>query len=223
VKLTRGWTVRNDWKVATPDFLVIDGDTGIVETKLVGARMLHHWPEDDRGVVRAPDEVVAQVQWQQHVTGARQAEIAVLLGGTDFRIVACHYSLEIAASLEEIGGRFWRDHVLARVPPKPDASGSYAAYLAQSWPSELKPQIAAPAEATEIAERYEAAHKSMKRAEAEKQQAANELKALIGDTAGLRAQLWQARWSPIDECVVQTYTRKAHRRFSLTTYKGFGQ
>src|SRR5262245_11426366 len=118
---TRGHP-QHPWALATPDRWRNDGD-GIVEIKLVGARMLHLWSDG------LPAHVEVQVQWQREVCDVERADVAALLGGTRFEMYHVERDRELGADLLDIGRAFWEEHVLVRVPPP--MSGEDARRLAQ--------------------------------------------------------------------------------------------
>lgn len=108
------------WALATPDRLRAGA---LIEIKLVGARMVHLWED---GV---PAHVLAQVQWQLEVCDVERADVAALLGGTEFRVYPVERDRARAADLLEAGRRFWHEHIIARVPPP--HTGADARRLAQ--------------------------------------------------------------------------------------------
>lgn len=67
-----------------------------------------------------PDDVLAQVLWQMHVTGFSHIHVACRIGGNDYRQYTIRRK-DHAALLDDVVAavdRFWREHVLARrVPP----------------------------------------------------------------------------------------------------------
>lgn len=67
-----------------------------------------------------PDDVLAQVLWQMHVTGFSHIHVACRIGGNDYRQFNIRRK-DHQALLDDIVTavcRFWREHVLARrVPP----------------------------------------------------------------------------------------------------------
>lgn len=116
-----GGTVRHpeaEWAVASPDRKSNPGPADIVEIKNVGAFALRFWWRDGKFV--APPEKAIQAQWQLAVCGGERVHLAALLGGTEFRIFSIERDDEMIALLLDIGERFWRDNVLARVPPDDD-------------------------------------------------------------------------------------------------------
>lgn len=98
------------WAMATPDRWLAD-DAGLVEIKLVGAGMAHLWGE------APPEHVIVQVQWQLEVCDVEKADVAALIGGTDFRVYHVERDRALGDELLERGRRFWEEHVLRREPP----------------------------------------------------------------------------------------------------------
>lgn len=85
------------------------------------------WGEE--GTDDIPECYRCQVQWYLGVTGCRYADVAVLIGGNDYRIYTVERSDEAIAFLFEQGEAFWRDYVEADVmPPARSASDSVRAF-----------------------------------------------------------------------------------------------
>lgn len=135
---------EHPWALATPDRWTDDGSPGgrgrIVELKLVGTHMLHLWRDG------LPAHVEVQVQWQLEVCDVDRADVAALLGGTDFQVFTVERDRAKGAELLEVGRRFWVDHVLARVPPP--HTGAQARALAQlRYPMSMGDMLPASTEA----------------------------------------------------------------------------
>lgn len=66
-----------------------------------------------------PDDVLAQVVHQIHVTGYSHMHVAVLIGGNDYRQRTVHADREAATITYVVGEerRFYRDHMTTDVPP----------------------------------------------------------------------------------------------------------
>jgi putative phage-type endonuclease len=95
----------------------IDGQDTILECKTAGAWMANEWGED--GTDQVPEQYLIQVNHYMICTGKRRAELAVLIGGNDFRMYEFEYDEELAEIIIEGETRFWHDHVLAKVAPDP--------------------------------------------------------------------------------------------------------
>jgi len=104
-----------EWARATPDGIVpgteyrlsavgmrpMAVDSVLVQCKNVGAWCAGDWKE------APPVYVQLQEQWEMYVAGVRRADVAVLIGGNDFRIYTVHRDNEIIKDLRDIAGAFW--------------------------------------------------------------------------------------------------------------------
>lgn len=66
-----------------------------------------------------PESYLVQVAAYQALTGCQYWDLAVLFGNQEFRIYHLTRDLELEAMILEAAEKFWRDHVLARIPPYP--------------------------------------------------------------------------------------------------------
>jgi putative phage-type endonuclease len=112
------------WARATPDGIVLDeksGDAaGAVWKHLLQCKNVGTWVE--RAWRSAPPEYVQlQEQWELNVTNLQRADIAVLIGGNDFRIYTVHRDDTLINDLVDIAARFW-ERVEKRVAPEVDES-----------------------------------------------------------------------------------------------------
>lgn len=106
-----------------------DGTTGILEIKTAGWRMAPLWEE---GV---PEAYQCQVLHQLAVTGKPWADVAVLIGGQDFRVFRIFPDQEKIAALIDVETAFWRC-VENQTPPHVDHSDSAGRALAFLYPKE---------------------------------------------------------------------------------------
>lgn len=119
---------ETQWARATPDGIVVSetfhGHPGlwprqcwqhIVQIKNVSYWMGREWE------TAPPAYVQLQEQWELYVTGLDRADVAALIGGSDFRIYTVHRDDATIASLLAIATDFWR-RVETRTPPEIDNS-----------------------------------------------------------------------------------------------------
>ena len=98
--------------------------TGVLEIKTASYHMAPQWEE---GV---PLAYQCQVLHQLAVTGFAWADVAVLIGGQDFRIYRIERDNAKIADLIHLEAQFWK-HVTADIQPDPD--GSDDASVALQW------------------------------------------------------------------------------------------
>lgn len=104
------------------------------------------YDESYRPVV--PARYAVQVQHYLAVTNRPGAYLAVLLGYGDFRWYVLWRNERMIANLMELEERFYRQHVLAGVPPEPDGSDGYGRHLRSLFaPGEELERVATPEQA----------------------------------------------------------------------------
>lgn len=185
---------KHRWMSATPDYHV--DDDGLAEIKTVGPTTADHWDDryhDARGV---PDYYVIQAQHQMEVVpGVRYVDlVAKFLVSRQLRIFRIDRDEQVGASLRDVCGAFWHDHVIPKVPPPLDDSDATRVYLREKYPIAHVDWRSVGEEARVWMERYEEASRALKRAERDKELAKHELIDIIGDAQGVRAQFGHATW-----------------------------
>lgn len=129
---------------ATPDRVTQDGR--LVELKTHSAHLRHTYGEP--GTDQIPAHILVQVTWQiliarQTLSVDLQADVFAMFGFDDYGTWYVEYDDDLAAMLEDRAERFWRSHVLQRVPPP--ATGHQAelraisALFPRSTDAEVKP------------------------------------------------------------------------------------
>jgi len=162
-----------------------------IEAKTCGERSAHQW---DEGV---PDYYLTQVYHYMAVTGLRIFLVPVLIGGREFKVFRVDYDEEVCNRLIELEEKFWKDHVLARVPPMAGSCDRTA--LDFMFPaSSTKPEpVSLPDEAEAILQAFLRAREEEKAQGLAKDCAANRLKQMMGDAetafCGTERISWKAQ------------------------------
>ena len=178
------------WQVYSPDAFVIDLSEGRLpmtvgglDAKNVAWDQSATWGEPGTDVV--PDSIALQCQWYCSAAELPWWDVAALFGGNDLRIYRVNRDAEIEAVLLEETERFWRDHVLAHVPPSPGSSTATTEALKKMYPRNVEACRFATPEEGEILARLKAAREASDAADAEKEAAENAIKLAIGESEGL--------------------------------------
>lgn len=167
-----------------------DGSERVLEVKTASRHNLHMWGDGDDEI---PPRALLQVNWYAGLTGLALADVAALLGG-ELKVYTIKADPELFGMMAEAAERFWRDHVLPKRPPPPDASEQYGEWLAQRFPEHRAPALAADAQAEQWARRLRAARQTKEEAEAIEQEARNNLMAIMGEAEGLKGDGWRISW-----------------------------
>lgn len=175
-------SARYDFATASPDDLLADRDAG-AEYKSASFRMAAQYGE--AGTDEVPQHYAVQVAWYMAVLDRSEWDLAVLLGGDELRVYRMTRDLELESMLVEAAARFWRDHIVARRPPPPDATERYAEYLARRHSTsngrmlELTPELAA------LVQDFAATKATRELVEKEEREKRNRLEAALGDFDGI--------------------------------------
>lgn len=137
----------------TPDRWVVEADgratPGLLQIKNTASFMAHNW---DLGI---PDHIQIQEQAEMAVTGADWADVAVLIGGNQFKHFTVKRDPEFIAEIEEQVRHFWR-LVETDVAPPADATEATTEVLKRLHPLDDGSTVELPEEAIELWARLEA-------------------------------------------------------------------
>jgi putative phage-type endonuclease len=142
------------WLIGNIDAASAGEDYRIVEAKT--ARTWQGWGEPSTDEI--PEHYLCQVHHYLIVTGAPLADVAVLIGGSDFRIYTVEPDPAIHADLIEREAAFW-DRVQKREPPDPISADD----AQRRWGRVSRiGQVSADQETIEAVERARALQKAIK-------------------------------------------------------------
>lgn len=112
------------WARATPDGIVLDGERWdrLLQCKNVGTWVEKAWSD------APPVYVQLQEQWEMWITGLARADVAVLIGGSEFRYYTVPRDDAMISNLVTIAEDFWR-RVETRTPPEIDDSDACAGHF----------------------------------------------------------------------------------------------
>ncbi len=180
---------EHDFALASPDRVVAtpgqgrparEDWLGLLEIKTV----FFAGGDFGEGADEIPEKYLVQVAWQQEVCAIEEATLVALVNG-DYREYPIHRDRELGGMLLDVVGRFWREHVLARVPPPVDGSAAYTEYLRRRHPGVKAPPLPATPELRQLVAKLRAAKKATDAAEEEETRLSNMVRAAIGDAEGI--------------------------------------
>ena len=88
----------------------------VLECKTAGFHKGKEW--GDLGTDQIPESYLVQVAYYAAICNVPKVDIAVLIGGQDFRIYTYNRNKELEDKLIKIGVNFWHNHIEKRIPPK---------------------------------------------------------------------------------------------------------
>lgn len=174
--------------IANIDRYVVGGK--ILECKTCNAFASAKFGE---GGDEVPDEYLLQVQHYMHVTGYHSADLAVLIGGNEYRQFSLKYDADLAHYAADKCVDFWRAYVLPQVPPPATANDDLASY----YDAKAGASITATAEIAGLLEEYKRIKAVEKDAKADLDAIATKIKLFAGeneiitDNAGKTIATWK--------------------------------
>ena len=104
----------------TPDRpAVVDGvitAQSLLECKTSSAFSKNDWGEP--GTDQVPPLYLVQCAWYLAITECERADLAVLIGNSDFRVYTMERDLELEGLLLSHAQHFWEEHVIGKIPPE---------------------------------------------------------------------------------------------------------
>lgn len=183
-------TVRHptlDWMTASPDD--VSDDFRVIDYKLVSIFGLDKW----RG--GPPQGYVIQLQWYMAVLGLERATLVGLMPNLELDIHELTADAELASDLIALGQHFWDNHIIPKIPPEPDGSESYSAFL-RKRPLPPTEVIAPASDLIEIAiGQYGRTKRDLKAADEAHEKAKQELILSMGGATAVRGMTCDVRLS----------------------------
>lgn len=204
------------WMLATPDRRVAikpddpTWDRGL-ECKCRGFYDSDAWGEE--GSDEVPHPVAVQCHWGMIVTGLKMWDVAVLLGGNDYREYTLYRDEAIESALIAKARHFWFERVLKNVHPPFTGAASDHRFLLRTYPTHSGEIVSAPPELTIPIERLRQLRELRKVTETEIDEIEANLKEFIGARRGVSGPGWHITWTHMDAVEVKAFTRAATRRF----------
>lgn len=152
-----------------------------LECKNVGWRMARNW---EHGV---PADYQLQCQQSMHVLEIMQWDVAVLIGGQEYREYTIDYDAELGATLEEAATVFWDRFVSQKIPPMDLAGLSSMGEYIRKCLSKTDGNIREGTEAERgWLEDFVRARKGAKAVSEQMEEAGNNMRLVIGESDGIR-------------------------------------
>jgi putative phage-type endonuclease len=176
---------------ASLDARRLEGDKRPVDAKNVRFRD-EQWGED--GSPDFPERYIMQAHVQMLATDTKTFDLAVLFSGCDHGWFTVEEDPERSAAIIEAAESFWKDNVLAGVPPPVDGSSAWTKFLASR---KRKLEFEPTPEDRELALQLRDVRRIRCEYEANEETLANQIKALMGDYEVMKGDFGRIsfRWS----------------------------
>lgn len=146
---------------------IFDASGALVATRVLECKTANPFARQEWGELgsdQVPMAYLAQCIWYLAITGLEQADLAVLMGNTDFRIYEVQRDLELEQMILERAKAFWENHVLTDTPPPATSESDYKTLFGKSTVSK---SIEAPAETCDLIKKLKSLNEQVEHYEAE--------------------------------------------------------
>lgn len=204
-------SIGRPWAQASLDFEVKDPELGwgVLEIKTAGINRSSDW---DDGV---PVYYQTQVAHYLSVTGRPFADVAVLIGGRDYREFRIMRDEEDIAAVNEAVDEFWHNNIEANTPPETSALDNHTVFdVNEPSDSEIVELETVPQELVAWRE----AKRRSDDAKADLDEATAALKAYIGSHAGIICPAGQVKWLRNERTSFDTKRFKAEHTDLFSNY-----
>lgn len=180
----------NDFCAANADGLVYVGEDTFpskgLECKTCDRFAADQW---DGGV---PVYYEMQCRWYMWIFDLPTWDVAVLIGGNDYREYTIGRDAEIEQRMAQAAVEFWTEHVEAGVPPEAGATSAKA--LAEVYPQHDESEAVTNAEIDTYAAELRRARKELAEAKAQAETYENRIKQHMAEAGAIDGQWWKATW-----------------------------
>lgn len=185
------FSVETPWARATPDGVVVNPDPKVETTCWLGTwqhllqcKNVSGWLNKEwEGA--PPDYVQLQEQWEMYVTGLARADVAALIGGSDYRVFTVHRDNKMISDLVTIASDFWR-RVETKTPPVVDGSDACRAHLERRLATARPVELVADADVDGMFATWREHIRTIKSSTKEVQRIRNEVRAHLADAQAER-------------------------------------
>lgn len=170
---------EHQWMLGHPDRMIRDRNR-LLECKIAReSRASKEWGD---GADEIPLAYIIQINHYMAITGRSWADLAVLIGNSDFRIYSIQRDEQIINAIIKECGEFFREYVLKDMPPPPK-DGKDASFL---WGEDNGKYRDADNEEKELCVKYDLLRRDIKEREKAKKSIGDQLRIKIEDFSGLR-------------------------------------
>jgi putative phage-type endonuclease len=181
---------EHDVLLGTPDYMVAGAALKGLEIKTAGAHTAHRWGRP--GTDEVPSEYVIQCVHYMAVTGAHEWDLAVLIGGQDFRIYTLHWDGDLWAEIEPQLIAWWQRHMVEGVEPEAVAADNE--FMARRFPKNTGDMLPVTDELYALVRERKLATLDENDAQERRAAAEAKLKQAIGERDGIDGEDFRLTW-----------------------------
>lgn len=182
----------HDFIIGTPDRLVIGAKRGL-ECKTSAAHMADVWGPDGSDVI--PEHYLVQVCHYMALTDYDVWDVAVLIGGSDFRIYTIHRDRDFEQRYIDALVTWWHRHIVGGEQPEITGETSIAETLTRRFVRQNDDiSLDASIDDESLMHQLDTIKKSISALELDEQLITNKLKSRMGDASSLNGTSRYVTW-----------------------------
>jgi putative phage-type endonuclease len=183
---------KHPWMLASPDRYV-DDDVSRFILEVKSARSADDWGA--MGTAKVPVYYATQGAWYMACKNMDRCDYAALFMINDeFRMYTVHRDMSVENRLLEVAGDWWQKHIVKGEQPDMDGSNAASKYLQDKFPKDAIEMRSATIDEEDLMLELDIVQSKLKQLESTKSKLQNEIKACIGESAGLYTGSGKATW-----------------------------
>lgn len=185
---------------------LVEGTDELLECKTASA-----WKEKEWAGEEIPQEYILQVLWQLMITGRSVGHIACLIGGQKFVYKEIHADEEMFKKMTEAALTFW-EMVKNKIPPI--AMGPDNDFMIELYPRHTE-QLQQIDELNDQIGLLQQLKRTIEETAKQKEEIEAQLKAIIGETLGIKTNEYFVTWKRQNSTSVDTQLMKTEGVYEL--------
>ena len=175
---------------ANPDY-EIRGEPGLLECKTAGV-----WAAQEFGLEgdAVPNQYLVQCMWQMALTGREYCDLAVLIGGQDYRCYHIERDEELIEKLKEEAYAWWHTYMANDCPPPLTGNEPDNIMVRNMYPTSNTSSMYATPEVDALCDRLREVRHMTKAGETECSRLTNEIKVAMGECGELHCSVGRITW-----------------------------
>ena len=141
-----------------------------------------------------PEYYLPQLVIEMACLNMESADLCGLVFG-ELVIHTVERDLELEGIILEAMDKYWVDHILAKIPPTPDGSENYDAYLTNMLKRKSAEYVIADEKLSGSAAKLHEIRTSIESLEEQKKTIEQQMKISIGEFSGIKGEGWKVNWS----------------------------
>lgn len=177
---------------ANPDYEVVgERPLRLLECKTAGSWAGKVFGEETDAI---PNQYLVQCMWQLAVTGRQICDLAVLIGGQEFRIYTVEREEELIREMIDRADQWWNDYIVYENPPPISGHDADSQIIRDRWPTSDTEEMFADPDLDELCRQLSEVSHARKSVDTEVSRLSNLIKDRMGSAGTLNCSIGTITW-----------------------------